>query len=123
MSELNDPRVLFAAERTLMAWNRTSVTFMVFGFGIERFGLFLQMFKIGQGQAGPASLSFWIGISFVLLGVASQIVAIDQYKRLLVTLQPAEIPRNYRLHFVTLISYLVALLGLTLCAYLFFGTF
>ena len=24
MSELNDPRVLFAAERTLMAWSRTA---------------------------------------------------------------------------------------------------
>jgi putative membrane protein len=25
MSDLNDPRVFFAAERTLMAWNRTGL--------------------------------------------------------------------------------------------------
>ena len=43
MSELNDPRVLFAAERTLLAWNRTSISIMAFGFVIERFGLFLQI--------------------------------------------------------------------------------
>jgi len=37
MSNLNDPRVLFAAERTLFAWNRTSLSLMAFGFVIERF--------------------------------------------------------------------------------------
>jgi uncharacterized membrane protein YidH (DUF202 family) len=44
MSDLNDPRVFFAAERTLLAWTRTGITLMAFGFVIERFGLFLHMF-------------------------------------------------------------------------------
>jgi len=43
MSDLNDPRVFFAAERTLLAWNRTSLTLMAFGFMIERFGLFIHI--------------------------------------------------------------------------------
>ncbi|MPZ77370.1 MAG: DUF202 domain-containing protein [Deltaproteobacteria bacterium] len=39
MSDLNDPRVFFAADRTLLAWTRTGITLMGFGFVIERFGL------------------------------------------------------------------------------------
>ncbi|WP_229635499.1 YidH family protein [Pseudomonas syringae] len=39
MSDLNDPRVFFAAERTFLAWNRTSLSLMAFGFVVERSGL------------------------------------------------------------------------------------
>ncbi|WP_367256538.1 DUF202 domain-containing protein [Pseudomonas sp. stari2] len=47
--------MFFAAERTLLAWNRTSLSLMAFGFVIERSGLLLQMpgvqtFKLLRGS-------------------------------------------------------------------------
>jgi len=49
MSELNDLRVLFAPERTLLAWNRTAISLMAFGFKKNSetsflFILFVQLF-------------------------------------------------------------------------------
>jgi len=67
MSELNDPRVLFAAERTLLAWSRTAAGLIALGFLIERAGL------IVRGTAAGRDLGFWIGLAFVLLGVALSI--------------------------------------------------
>jgi len=40
---MSDPRVFFAAERTLLAWIRTGLTVMGFGFVVARFGLFLDL--------------------------------------------------------------------------------
>ena len=37
----SDPRVFFAAERTFLAWIRTGLALMGFGFVVARFGLFL----------------------------------------------------------------------------------
>jgi putative membrane protein len=37
-----DPRFYMAAERTFLAWIRTGIAFMGFGFVVARFGLFLR---------------------------------------------------------------------------------
>ena len=51
MSVLDDPRVFFAAERTLLAWTRTSLTLMAFGFVVERFGLLQATLLPRMGEA------------------------------------------------------------------------
>jgi putative membrane protein len=58
MSDINNPRVSFAAERTLLAWNRTSLSMMAFGFVIERFGLFVSILMLKHDMPLQRGLSF-----------------------------------------------------------------
>jgi putative membrane protein len=119
MSDINDPRVFFAAERTLLAWTRTSLTLMAFGFVIERFGLVMQVIaplRVGHLERG---VSFWVGVAFVLLGAAVSALAVMQFRKVLATLRPAEIPAGYRVVVGSFTNGLVALLGVGLTVYLF----
>ena len=119
MSNLNDPRVLFAAERTLLAWNRTSLTLMAFGFVIERFGLFVHMLSPDKIAPLQRSFSFWIGLAFILLGAFASAAAVIQYRTVLRTLKPVEFPAGYRINFGAFINLAVTVLGVVLTVYLF----
>lgn len=119
MSDLNDPRVLFAAERTLLAWNRTSLTLMAFGFVIERFGLFVHMLSPDKIEPLQRNFSLWIGLAFIGLGAFASFTAILQYRTVLRSLKPVEFPQGYRINFGVLINLAVTLLGAALIVYLF----
>lgn len=121
MSQLNDPRVFFAAERTLLAWNRTGLALMAFGFVIERSGVLLGILAPAGGRPPLGSLASWIGIAFIGLGAMTAAIAILQFRAVLRTLQPAEIPEGYRMTAGIYLNALVAFLGMALTVYLLYG--
>jgi putative membrane protein len=121
MSDLNDPRVFFAAERTLLAWNRTTLSMMAFGFVIERFGLFVSILMPQHNMPLQRGISFWTGLVFVLLGVFIAIFSTLQYRKVLQTLKPVEIPEGYWTDLGVISNLMVAVLGIVLMAYFFHG--
>jgi putative membrane protein len=118
MSELNDPRVLFAAERTLLAWNRTSISLMAFGFLIERFGLFLEIVGRKEIKVFQRNISFIVGLAFILLASYIAFSSIHQHRRVLRTLKPSEIPADYNVRIGIFTNAIVGVLGILLIIYL-----
>jgi putative membrane protein len=119
MSELNDPRVLFAAERTLLAWNRTSLSLIAFGFIVERAGLLLE--ALANIHAAEAMLSFWIGVAFIALGALASAYSIRQYAIVLKSLTPGEFPPGYAAKWGMAVNCVVAALGSLLALVLIIG--
>lgn len=117
-----DPRVLFAAERTMLAWNRTCLSFMAFGFLIERFGIFVHRSRAADGVLVAKGPEFWIGIAFVLLGVAIALSSLYQYRRIFKRLKEIEISDSFNLNLGLLANGFTAAFGIALIVFLFMSS-
>ena len=117
----SDPRVFFAAERTLLAWLRTGLTIIALGFVVSRFGLFIQLFESqfkNISTVSHSSLSAFMGILFVMTGSLTMIVAAIQHHRFIALLPQTDLPARYSRSFAVLLSFLLGILGMGLAVYL-----
>ena len=120
--QLPDPRVALAAERTLLAWVRTSLAMMGFGFVVAKFGLFLrEVAAVNGAPLRPGSgLSLWIGGSLVVLGVVVNVVAAIQHVRSIRGLLRGEPYQVSVWSLGVIVTLIIAVLGVVLTAYLCF---
>jgi putative membrane protein len=114
---LDDPRVLFAAERTLLAWQRTALALMGFGFVVERFGLFLHMASAQPLSASQRGFSLWLGVGLLLLGAAVAAVSALQFRRFLRDLGDKEVPLGYNPQLGVWLNFLLVGVALALAAH------
>lgn len=112
-----DPRVLLAAERTLLAWVRTGLALMGFGFVVARFTLFLHELR-GAAPTHGRSLAEWIGVGLVVLGVLVLVGAGRRYQRYVGALNAGRDHPVPGAGFGLLVTLLLIAVGIALAVYL-----
>jgi len=115
-----DPRIVFAAERTLLAWVRTGLAAMGFGFVVARFGLFLRELATVRNETPTPGHggSLWLGVVLVLVGVVVLILAGFRYRRYTAALMVEQSPSTPTSNFGLIIAGLLAVIGLSMAIYL-----
>jgi len=114
-----DPRIELAAERTLLAWVRTGLSMMGFGFVVARFGLFLREMAASHKEMAPTShgLSLWVGVALVALGVATLIASAFRHISILKRLRSGS-PSPLSVGLPILIAAALSLVGAFMAIYL-----
>jgi uncharacterized protein (DUF302 family)/uncharacterized membrane protein YidH (DUF202 family) len=109
-----------AAERTLLAWIRTGLALMGFGFVVARFGLFLQQLQVMQSATRQQSygISLWFGTALIAVGVLVNAFAGWHHLRLVREMDRGETSHSRSSTQAVAIAYFLALVGLAMAVYL-----
>jgi len=117
ISNPNRARDHLANERTFLAWLRTGIATIVFGFAIGRFSIALREFLKLQGDpAVTPGLTTWLGITSALGGVLLIFVGLRRYRKTKVQLDSDSFEPAGSV--IDLVSYLLGFFGLVLAGYL-----
>jgi putative membrane protein len=116
-----DPRIYMAAERTFLAWIRTGIAFMGFGFVVARFGLFLREIAVSNNVAAaqPSNgFSLPVGVALIVMGIVVNIVAAIRHHRYIKALDRGQFRQSYGSGFAFLMAGLLAIIGAAVAVYL-----
>jgi putative membrane protein len=115
-----DLRDALAAERTFLAWIRTGLALMGFGFVVARFGLFLKQFAPVQHARSVSfyGLSLWFGTALIAVGVLVFVLSAWHHIRLVRELNRGGVPPSRPSTQAVAIALFLAMVGLAMAIYL-----
>jgi putative membrane protein len=119
IEDSNRARDHLANERTFLAWVRTSVAIVVFGFAIGRFAIAMRQLTALQGHASKTTgISVMMGMISIQAGVVMMIAGGARYRKTRALLDEGKFqPAGF---IVELVTILTVLFGLVLAGYLMF---
>jgi putative membrane protein len=119
VEDSNRARDHLANERTFLAWVRTSVAIVVFGFAIGRFAIAMRQLTEFQGRSSRTTgFSVWMGMSAILAGVVMVGAGLMRYRKTRAQLDQGKFePAGF---IVDLVTILTVLFGLALAGYLIY---
>jgi putative membrane protein len=111
-----------ANERTFLAWVRTAIAVMAFGFLIERFDLFVRVAapSLAQRQFGSQGEGFanWAGLAFIVIGIVTIAIAWLRFSRTAKDIDSQDEVASPGERFDLALALMIGLLGTSLALYL-----
>jgi putative membrane protein len=118
-SEIGKASDHLANERTFLAWIRTSISIIVFGFVVAKFGITLRELLLVQGNTVRESgASLMIGLGFMAMGIFMALAAWFRYQSTMRRIETGDFKPAKAI--VTVLAVLAALFGIILAVYLIF---
>jgi putative membrane protein len=106
-----------ANERTFLAWVRTSISVIVFGFVVAKFGITLrQFFRFENLDPHETGISLALGVAFMVVGILMAMLAVWRYQSTRVQIEQANFQPANKIIYV--VGVLTAALGTVLVYYL-----
>lgn len=113
-----------ANERTFLAWVRTAVATMAFGFLVEKFDLFLEVASMSLGSRTPSPAGQVVGnvagLALIVLGGAMMVLAAIRFRRTAQDIDSAAIVPGGGVRLDLWLTGLLLLLGAVLFGYLLY---
>jgi putative membrane protein len=111
-----------ANERTFLAWVRTAIAVMAFGFLVEKFNLFLQFARLSSATShlptGGSHLGEIAGLGLMAMGLAIVVLAALRFLKTAREIDEPEQHAGLGARFDLVLAGLLFLLGCALTAYL-----
>jgi putative membrane protein len=109
-NELAKERNRAAAERTLMAWIRTALSLIGFGFGIGKLSAYIEAAGLHPSH-DPVHTSLVFGSSFIVVGILGLLAAIVQHVRILNRLSRPDFAYNAMRPIAMTVAVMLILIG------------
>jgi putative membrane protein len=115
-----DLRDYLAEERSFLAWIRTGIALMGFGFLVAHFGIFAdEPFKTQRAYGVPPhEFSLWFGTALIAIGVIVNLFSAQRYMRLIGELNSGQFVHRSLSKQGVIVALLLALFGVAMTIYM-----